>query len=115
MSSLTALAKDEDLIRNMFITKTVNKAGIYAFKFWINGEQKIVCVDDYLPVKINKPLTKEELKEKSLKNELVEKLSEEEEKPFKLAFGRSRDPNEMWVSLLEKAWSKLIGSYAAVE
>jgi len=41
-------------IRNLFITQEVNSAGCYALKFCIDGEERIVVVDDYMPVKVNK-------------------------------------------------------------
>ena len=50
--------------------------------FYINGEEYPVYVDDYLPVRQNKP-----------------------------CFASSRD-GELWVALLEKAWAKLHGTYA---
>lgn len=63
----------------------MNDAGIFLFKFFINGMQTAVIVDDYLPVV------------KGTRN---------------LAFAKS-DRGELWVPLLEKAWAKLHGSYAA--
>ena len=31
------------------MTKDINEAGIYAFKFYLNGKEDIIAVDDYLP------------------------------------------------------------------
>ena len=70
----------------MFVTKEINKAGIYMVKFFINGQDTPVIVDDFLPVNAN----------------------------GKPAFASCRD-GEIWVSLLEKAWAKLHGTYARTE
>jgi len=50
--------------------------------FYINGEEYPVYIDDYLPVRLNKP-----------------------------CFASSR-VEELWVALLEKACAKLYGTYA---
>ena len=70
----------------MFVTREVNAAGIYMVKLYINGNEAPVIVDDYLPVKRNGTP----------------------------AFATCRD-GELWVSLLEKAWAKLHGTYARTE
>ena len=70
----------------MFVTKEINKAGIYLVRFFLNGQETPVIVDDHLPcTKQGKP-----------------------------AFATCRD-GELWVSLLEKAWAKLHGTYARTE
>lgn len=70
----------------MFITKEINKAGIYMVRFFLNGQETPVIVDDHLPVnKAGKP-----------------------------CFATCRD-GEIWVSILEKAWAKLHGTYARTE
>ena len=53
--------------------------------------RKVVHVDDFLPIKID-----------ALGG-------------FHLIMGRSKEPGELWVSLLEKAWAKLHGSYSQIE
>ena len=55
-------------------------------KLFINGNETSVIVDDYLPVKAN----------------------------GQPAFATCRD-GELWVSLLEKAWAKLHGTFARIE
>ena len=70
----------------MFHTKTINSAGIYLVKLYINGIQHPVIVDDYLPCNPN----------------------------GSPAFATSQD-SELWVSILEKAWAKLHGTYARTE
>ena len=70
----------------MFVTKTVNSTGIYMVRFFLNGQETPVTIDDYLPVNKN----------------------------GRPAFAYSAD-GELWVSLLEKAWAKLHGSYARTE
>ena len=74
-------------VESLVETKEVNTAGIYLLKFFINGIETPVIVDDYLPVNM---------------------------KTGKLAFAYSKQ-GELWVSLLEKAWAKLNGSYASCE
>ena len=71
----------------MFVSKKINKQGIYAIKFYMNGKQVIVHVDDFIPVRNgNEP-----------------------------AFVKSFDRHEIWPIIIEKAWSKLLGSYANTE
>lgn len=70
----------------MFVTKTINKAGIYLLRFFLNGQETPVVVDDFLPVTPR----------------------------GNPAFASCRD-GEIWVSLLEKAWAKLHGTYARTE
>ena len=57
-------------------------------KFYVNGEPHIVVVDDYFP--------------------FCEKKND-------WAFSRSSSEKEIWVLLLEKAWSKIHGSYQRIE
>ena len=52
---------------------------------FVNGQETPVIVDDHLPVRSGKP-----------------------------AFATCRD-GEIWVSVLEKAWAKLHGTYARIE
>lgn len=63
----------------------INTAGIYLMKFYINGIQSPVIVDDYFPTKNKRP-----------------------------CYASTRD-GELWVMLLEKAWAKLYGSYSRIE
>ena len=68
----------------MFITQSANRAGIYLVRFFLNGQEMPVIIDDFLPVNNS---------------------------TGKPAFAKCRD-GELWVSLLEKAWAKLHGTYA---
>ena len=69
----------------MFITKEYNTAGIYLLKFWVNGLETPVVIDDYLPSKQNRP-----------------------------AFAQAKS-GDLWVCLAEKAFAKLFGSYGNTE
>jgi hypothetical protein len=74
------------LIKDIFVTKKRNSAGIYAVRLWVHGELKIVVVDDYLP-------------------------SFDGESPI---FCRSKRKGEFWMCLLEKAWAKMHASYNGI-
>lgn len=79
-------------IDELFLTKDVNSAGIYALKLVIDGVETVVVVDEFLPFKKNKV------------NDDV------------LAFGKtSEGENEVWMMILEKAIAKVCGSYEAME
>lgn len=73
-------------LEKMFVAK-YPQYGIYQCRFYKDGDWCIVTIDDRIPCT-------------------------EDNTP---AFARSRDSNEFWVPLLEKAYAKLYGSYSAIQ
>ena len=87
MSSFACLAEFPHLIRDSFSLQQNPEVGVYRVIVCKNGWWQTVVVDDYLPTQSGKP-----------------------------CFARNREePNELWVSLLEKAYAKLHGSYTAIK
>ncbi|KAK6925768.1 Peptidase C2, calpain, catalytic domain, partial [Dillenia turbinata] len=85
--SAVAVLTEVSHVSDVIITPEYNDEGIYTVRFCIQGEWFPVVVDDWIPC----------------------------EAPGKPAFATSRKGNELWVSLLEKAYAKLHGSYEALE
>jgi hypothetical protein len=61
--------------------------GAYAVQFYVHGKPQIVVVDSAFPI-------------------------DEKKRP---AFARSTIAEELWVSIIEKAYAKLYSSYEAIE
>ncbi|KAL0233810.1 hypothetical protein PCE1_002316 [Barthelona sp. PCE] len=85
LASLSCLALYPKLLRRVFI-EADPETGYYKVRFWKNGEETIVEVDDYVP--------------------LYDWGG--------VLFGRSTNEKETWVSVLEKAYAKLHCSYANI-
>ncbi|CAM6110257.1 unnamed protein product [Calypogeia fissa] len=85
--SAVAVLTEASKISEVIITPEYNEEGIYTVRFCIQGEWVPVVVDDWIPC----------------------------EARGKPAFATSRKVNELWVSILEKAYAKLHGSYEALE
>ncbi|KAH8091576.1 calcium-dependent cysteine-type endopeptidase [Aureococcus anophagefferens] len=86
LSALCVLAERPGRVHRLFRTTEVNAAGIYGARLYLHGEKRLVLVDDALPARDGRPL-----------------------------FAASRTDGELWVSLYEKAFAKVYGSYAAIE
>jgi calpain-15 len=87
LSALASLAEYPSLIRRLFNTDEVSKTGMYAVNLYINGEFKMVEIDDFFP------------------------CTEVEPGKFESAFSRPYKNRVLWVLILEKAWAKVNGSY----
>ncbi|VFQ77346.1 unnamed protein product [Cuscuta campestris] len=85
--SAVAVLTEVSRISEVIITPEYNEEGIYTVRFCIQGEWVPVVIDDWIPC----------------------------ESPGKPAFATSKKKNELWVSILEKAYAKLHGSYEALE
>ncbi|MCQ2821359.1 MAG: calpain family cysteine protease, partial [archaeon] len=85
LSAVAALAQRPEYIEKLFEIKEKKDNSAYGVYYCINGEWKLITLDDYFPV----------TKGPCLK---------------KLAFS-SANGNEFWVCLLEKAWAKINGNY----
>ncbi|XP_038983004.1 calpain-type cysteine protease ADL1-like [Phoenix dactylifera] len=85
--SAVAVLTEVARISEVIITPEYNEEGIYTVRFCIQGEWVPVVVDDWIPC----------------------------ESPGKPAFATSKKLSELWVSILEKAYAKLHGSYEALE
>lgn len=85
--SAVAVVTEASRISKVIITPEYNEEGVYTVRFCIQGEWVPVVVDDWIPC----------------------------ESRGKPAFATSRKGNELWVSVLEKAYAKLHGSYEALE
>ena len=85
LCAVSALAEMPQLVERLFLTKEYNEEGIYRIKVCKNGEWQEVVVDDFFPCLPNGgPI-------------------------FSKGHG-----NELWVLLLEKAYSKVHGSYKSI-
>ena len=97
LSALGSLSSVKGFISDLFDTKERSDNNSYGIYFYINGKWKIVYVDDHFPYMI------EEYEFKRLY--------------FSQCVNRQFDDDaikEIWISLLEKAWAKINGSYARI-
>ena len=87
LSVIAGLAEFPHRLKKIFQQSESNKYGVYALNLYLNGKPKEVIVDDYFPCEHDK----------------LEPL-------FAKPMGK-----EIWVLILEKAWSKMFGSYLVNE
>ncbi|CAI5442119.1 unnamed protein product [Caenorhabditis angaria] len=83
MCAMAVIAERPNILDDIFPSKEYSLQGVYRVKLCIEGEWKIIIVDDYLPCYEG--------------NEMA------------MAVGRR---NQLWVPLIEKAAAKAVGSYA---
>ena len=92
---MSALAEDPQRVLDVMIeepgNRGANAAGVYKAQIWVAGKREVITVDDYLPC------------EKRSYRGL-----------YKLAFCDS-PTKSLWGPILEKAFAKVHGSYAAIE
>ena len=86
LSSVQNLCKVPKNINRLFKRQIMNPDGYYELILNIDGKPQIIIVDDYLPV---------------------------DKDTQKLIYAQTKN-NEIWVSLLEKAWAKVNGGYANI-
>jgi len=82
LSAISSLVEFPENLKNMFINKTMNRSGIYGLIFYINGEATPVIVDDHF-------------------------MHSDGGRPNFAQFVGGK----FWVSIIEKAWAKVLGSY----
>lgn len=88
LSAIAVLAQYPARLKKVFLEKKVNERGIYAFRFFHQGQLRVVTIDDFIPL---------DMRGRSP------------------VFAHGRDFNEMWVMLLEKAYAKMFTCYEAIE
>ena len=89
LSSVSTLAEEPSLIQRLFLTEESNHVGLYAVWLNDNGTWKPVIVDEYIP------------------------CNQRTGSYFPI-FAQSTN-DELWISLLEKAYAKIYGSYSNIE
>ena len=87
LSAIGSLCKFSHYIDQLFFTKEKTKEHLYGVFIYLNGSWKLVLIDDFLPYTGNR---------------------------FKKFAFSTSGGKELWVSLLEKAWAKINGSYAKI-
>lgn len=56
MSAMASCAEVPKRIKELFLTRQVNTAGIYLLSLYVNGQKTPVIVDDYFPSRDNSPV-----------------------------------------------------------
>lgn len=118
MASLTALA-NMDVGLQRICVEYDTKIGIYGFVFHRDGEWIVSIIDDKLYLK------SPDWDSPSVQRHLLEQTDREDvEKEYRktyqsgsqaLFFAHCRDQDETWLPLLEKAYAKAHGDYAALQ
>jgi len=89
LSAVAALAEEPSLIQRLFLTEESNKVGLYAIWLCDSGTWKPILLDEYIP------------------------CNERSGSYFPI-FAQSTN-DDLWISLLEKAYAKIYGSYVNIE
>jgi hypothetical protein len=82
---VASLTKRPELVERLIYPQKYSEYGVYSIKLFIQGEWRYVIIDDYFPTKGGSP-----------------------------QFATSKNQNEIWPMLLEKAFAKTFGSYRAL-
>jgi len=91
LSAFVGFDSRPDGIKEIFVTKEINEAGIYGMRMTFNGKEGIADCDDRIPVK---------------------KMWRYGRFDWFPAFAWSEVEGEVWPMIAEKIWAKLNGSYA---
>lgn len=87
LCALACLSEFPEVIKDCYAAPQCPALGIYRVRMCKNGWWQVCTVDDLLPTQRNVPV-----------------------------YAKNREePNELWVSMIEKAYAKLHGSYAAIK
>lgn len=87
LAVLSSLAEYPERVKAIFQQTEINKYGVYAVNFYLNGKPKEIIVDDYFPCFFDK---------------------------LEPIFVKT-DGKQIWPLILEKAWCKMFESYRIVE
>ena len=87
LAAAAALAEKVEVIKDLFEENALSTTGFYNIDMFIEGERTPIVIDEYIPV------------------------YPDSKKP---AFSSSKDAGEIWIMLLEKAYSKMTGSYERI-
>jgi len=91
LSALSIVASHPGLLEQLLVLHDKN-VGLYAFRFFIDGEWELVVIDDYIPC-----------------------IKDEDVGMYKPCYATSRNKREVWVMLFEKAYAKLYNGYQGVD
>jgi calpain-15 len=84
MSAIMLISHHPEIIKRLFERIEINELGMYGVWLCVDGEWKIIIVDDFIPTENSRAV-----------------------------FSRNNGL-ELWVMLLEKAYAKAYGSYAHI-
>jgi len=99
IASMIAFDSRPGALEDLFVDTNISPKGAYTIKFNVGGKDAYVTVDDYVPVI-----------DKSVKDENGQWHS-----GLHPVYADSRIYGEIWPMIMEKAWAKLIGTYANIE